>query len=625
MVVDIEEKEEPHGAAGSSPVRTVSARNSLEIVADGLMQQIRLLELLCDNLETVADALAQEPDRQNCLHIARALPAAIRDAHRFEETHVFPLLKDAAHEKEETLSRLWLEHIADESYADELAEALRDHIAGRGRLDAEALGYMLRGFFEGLRRHLAFEREHVVPILQAHRRSPVMRDVEALLAVYGRTIPRYTSYPPAPHFQAEAGPDLVPDLIAAARQDGRASIYLHIPYCDRLCWFCGCHTKQTRRYEPVRAYVDTLIREIESFGERAEFRAALTALHLGGGSPSLLKSEDLARIGTAIRSVFDVRPTAEIAVEIDPSDVTADTLDGLEALGLTRASIGVQDFDPAVQAAINRPQSFEITAKVAAALHERTGCTLNIDALYGLPRQTTDRLMRTVDQVVEIAPQRVALFGYAHVPWAKTHQRMIAESDLPGRHERLRQARLAAGRLVEAGYETIGFDHFARPDDTLAVAARNGRLHRNFQGYTADDAPVLIGFGASAISRYPGGYIQNIVPTNNYRAAVAAGHSSAGRGYAMTADDRMRSEAIETLLCNFRVDFDALAKRHGPSASDLADEAKAMIDADRFGLASMSGTTLEVPDDARSFVRIVASWMDAYGTQDETVRYSQAV
>ena len=452
-----------------------------------------------------------------------------------------------------------------------------------------------------------------------------MRDIDALLATYGETTPRYTSYPTAPHFAADAGPDLVADLVEATRLHQRASVYLHIPYCDRLCWFCGCHTKQTRRYEPVRAYVDTLVREIEMFGERTGFAPSLSALHLGGGSPSLLKSEDMVRIGTAIREVFRVDGDAEIAVEIDPSDVSEDTLDGLQALGLTRASIGVQDFDPDVQKAINRPQSFEITAAVAGSLRERTSCTLNIDALYGLPRQSTGRLLRTIDQVIDLAPERVALFGYAHVPWAKTHQRMIADADLPGRDERLRQSRLAARRLTGAGFEAIGFDHFAMPHDTMAAAARDGQLHRNFQGYTADDSTVLIGFGASAISRYPGGYIQNIVPTNTYRAAVEKGEKTASRGYAMTDDDRLRSEAIERLLCDFRLDFDQLEKRFGPEAAVLFGEVKAAVAADRFALAQIDGSVLTIADDARSFARIVASWLDAYYRPQMTARYSQAV
>ncbi|RLQ89326.1 oxygen-independent coproporphyrinogen III oxidase [Notoacmeibacter ruber] len=451
------------------------------------------------------------------------------------------------------------------------------------------------------------------------------RDIDKLLAIHGATTPRYTSYPTAPHFGADVGPSLVPELISACGHHNQTSVYLHIPYCDRLCWFCGCHTKQTKRYEPVQAYVETLVQEIEAFGERAGFRPVMSALHLGGGSPSLLKSEDMARIGEVVRRVFDVRDDAEIALEIDPSDVTDDTLDGLVALGLTRASIGVQDFDPDVQTAINRPQTYETTAAVADAVRKRTGCTLNIDALYGLPRQTSERLERTIEQVISLSPDRVALFGYAHVPWAKTHQRMIADSDLPGRHERLSQAAMAADQLRAAGYETIGFDHFAKPEDSLAVAARTGQLQRNFQGYTADAAPVLIGFGASAISQYPGGYIQNIVPTNNYRTAVANGEPTAARGYALTEDDRMRAFAIARLLCDFRLDFTALAEQFGSSVWPVAERVKQCVADDGFALASIEGWVLTIPDDARSFARIVASWLDAYRTEGETARYSQAV
>lgn len=265
-----------------------------------------------------------------------------------------------------------------------------------------------------------------------------MIDYNDILARYTAPVPRYTSYPTAPHFAEGAGKALFTELLARPQNDNRLSVYIHIPYCDRLCWFCGCHTKQTHQYAPVTAYVDTLVEEIRLLADKTGWRALLGEVHFGGGSPSMLHSEDMIRIRDALGKAFRINSHTQTSVELDPNDHTQDMIAGLKAIGLTRASIGVQDFDPAVQQAINRPQTFEQTRDLVEDLRSTGIASINIDALYGLPLQTMGKLEKTITDVISMAPDRIAMFGYAHVPWVKKHQSMIREEDLPRFHRTLR-------------------------------------------------------------------------------------------------------------------------------------------------------------------------------------------
>ncbi len=451
-----------------------------------------------------------------------------------------------------------------------------------------------------------------------------MRDPAAILTRHSEPVPRYTSYPTAPHFHPDLGPALLPELLGGITRDKSVSLYIHVPYCDRLCWFCGCHTKHTRQYAPVADYVDSLLREIVLVSRAIGFPAPVAQLHFGGGSPSLMRSGDFQRLSDAFRDSFTIDAATEISVEIDPSDVTDDTLDGLKALGMTRASIGVQDFDPAVQTAINRPQSFELTREIVASLGSIGIGSLNIDALYGLPLQTEQRLAATLEKVVDLAPDRIALFGYAHMPWLKKHQTMIRDEDLPDQGERFKQARLAEAALVAAGYAGIGIDHFALPHDTLAEASRTGRLHRNFQGYTTDACETLIGLGASSIGRFSSGYVQNIVPTTAYRAALDDDRLPVGRGYRLDEDDRVRAHWIERLMCDFAVSFADVEARFGAVAAPYITEARMIAASDADGLCRVEADRFVIPDDARPFTRIVAARFDAH-LRTSAFRYSKAV
>ena len=306
------------------------------------------------------------------------------------------------------------------------------------------------------------------------------------MARLSEAVPRYTSYPTAPHFHAGIDAATYRGWLEELRSGEPISLYLHIPYCDRLCWFCACHTKMTRRYEPVADYLKSLQAEIAAVGSIVRGKTSVRAVHFGGGSPTMLKPDDIVALDRALRAAFDYMPGVETSVEIEPNDMDEQRFDALAAIGMTRASFGVQDFEPKVQAAINREQSFELTASVVEAARSRGVRSVNLDLLYGLPHQTCESVASTMEQALSLEPDRVALFGYAHVPWFKKHQTKIDEAWLPGPVDRYRQSRLAGELAMRHGYQQIGLDHFARPDDLLAVAARAGRLRRNFQGYTDD-------------------------------------------------------------------------------------------------------------------------------------------
>jgi oxygen-independent coproporphyrinogen-3 oxidase len=444
------------------------------------------------------------------------------------------------------------------------------------------------------------------------------------LAVAASNVPRYTSYPPANHFQPGAGAKLEKPFLSAIEHSEQSSLYIHIPYCDRLCWFCGCHTKQTLSYEPIRSYIRTLIEELRLLRERLASKPRLTRVHLGGGSPSLLRPEELCLLRKAIDETFVLSSDCEVSIEIDPSDVVQRTIPALVEFGMNRASIGVQDFDPKVQQAINRIQSYDATRKVADALRQNGVSAINIDILYGLPHQDTAKLLSTVEQVLSLHPQRVALFGYAHVPWVKPHQRLIPEAVLPGGRERILQARAAAEAIVAAGYLQIGIDHFALPTDGLTIAAGAGKLRRNFQGYTDDQSETLIGLGASSISRFPGGYLQNQVATGRYAALIKDGTLAHDRGFALSDEDRLRSWVIERLMCDFVFRRDDLVKGFGPAALRLWHEACALAHGELATIVSAECGIFSVLEGHRHLARHVASRFDAYLTSS-AFRYSKAV
>ncbi|MDQ0456069.1 oxygen-independent coproporphyrinogen III oxidase [Rhizobium paknamense] len=434
----------------------------------------------------------------------------------------------------------------------------------------------------------------------------------ALLAKYAAPVPRYTSYPTAPHFHSGVNCGKYAQWLCELKVGSKISLYLHIPYCDRLCWFCACHTKHTLRYEPIATYLQALYLEIDRVGSLVGARASVSAVHFGGGSPTMLTPEDMQAVMQRLRRAFHFAGNVEISVEMDPNDLDDQRYDGLASMGLTRASLGIQDFEPKVQASINRIQTFEQTRAAIEAVRARGVQSVNCDLLYGLPYQTLDTLEKTVNQVLSLNPDRLALFGYAHVPWMKKHQTMIPESALPDAVQRFEQMRLAGDMLMAAGYRPIGIDHFAKPEDSMAKADAEGRLKRNFQGYTVDTADALIGLGASSISQLPQGYVQNIAATGEYQRSVEESGLAAQRGIELSAEDRVRARAIESIMCDFRLSFADLRRLHPGKAEAVIEEAIDFASTNEDNLCRIEEDCLVVTEQGRPLARVIAAVFDTY-------------
>ncbi len=433
------------------------------------------------------------------------------------------------------------------------------------------------------------------------------------LTRYDRPLPRYTSYPTAPHFDTAITGETYAAWLTAVPPDQPVSLYLHIPFCDSLCWFCGCHTKITQRYAPIAAYLEHLIGEIDRVAGLIPGRPPVSRIHWGGGSPTILEPADFLAISRAIDARFDRTAACETSVEIDPRGLDQAMVDALAAAGVNRASIGLQDINPDVQAAVNRYQSLAETETVLSRLRAAGILRNNIDLMYGLPRQSVDDVARSTQAAVDLGADRIALFGYAHVPWMKRHQRLINEDELPDGRARWQATEAAATVLLQAGYTRIGLDHFARPDDPMAVAQAAGRLRRNFQGYTDDQARTLIGFGASAIGELPDGYVQNQSPIHGWSRTIAEGGLATVRGFALDDQDRLSRAVIERLMCDMSVDLAELAGEWGADPAIFDDEIARLAPLEGDGLAVRGpGRTITIPEDARALMRVVAAGFDRY-------------
>jgi oxygen-independent coproporphyrinogen-3 oxidase len=448
-------------------------------------------------------------------------------------------------------------------------------------------------------------------------------DEEALLARYARPVPRYTSYPSTPHF-APLEPAIYREWLGALPRRAELSLYLHVPFCRALCLFCGCHTTVVRRPQPIAAYAATLRAEIELVAQAIGSSLAIRHLHWGGGTPTMLGAVELTRTMAAVARHFSFAADAEIAVEIDPRTLTRAMAKTLGELGITRASLGVQDFDPVVQQSVHRVQPFAQVAEAVAMLRQAGIAGINLDLMYGLPHQSAAGVAETAGRALDLMPDRLAVFGSAHVPWMKRHQALLPQDALPDTHARYRQQQAIARVLTDAGYIPVGFDHYSRPGDALASAVAAGRLRRNFQGYTTDTAPVLLGLGASAISALPDAYAQNAARVPEWRSAVAAGRLPTARGLRLSPEDRLRRDVIEQIMCRLTVDVAATAARHGAPAEPLRAAPLAGFAADR--LIRWDGSRLEVTARGRPFLRTIAAAFDAYQARDaRAARYSQGV
>ncbi|MGI3183753.1 oxygen-independent coproporphyrinogen III oxidase [Nioella aestuarii] len=436
------------------------------------------------------------------------------------------------------------------------------------------------------------------------------------LGLFEAKVPRYTSYPPATKFSNDVDSGVYADWITTIPAGTRVSLYLHVPFCRRLCWFCACRTQGVRSDEPVRAYLETLKQEIRKVGAMLPEGVEVARLHWGGGTPTLLSDSMITDLAEELARSFPYSGDMEFSVEIDPNEIDAARLDALATAGLNRASIGVQDFDPGIQKIIGRIQSYEVTRDAVEQLRAHGITSLNADILFGLPEQSQQRISDSVQMLLSLSPDRVALYGYAHVPWMARRQAMIPTDSLPRPEERLELFETARRLFTWDGYQEIGIDHFAKPDDRLAVAARTGHLRRNFQGYTDDTCDVLIGLGASAISKFPQGFAQNASGTADYQKAVRAGELATGRGHLFKGEDQLRARLIEALMCDFHIDSDEIRGAYRVSNAQL--EALYRSAEQAFpAMVSWNARGFDVKPEGRALARLIARAFDEYEMREE--------
>lgn len=435
---------------------------------------------------------------------------------------------------------------------------------------------------------------------------------EPLKSYLGQNVPRYTSYPTAPHFSKEFEARSYSDWLGDLPVEDPVSLYLHVPFCRALCWYCGCNMKLATREAPIAQYAKTLNGEIALVAAHLPARLKISHLHWGGGTPTALRPDDLARAMEAIGQHFTITTDAELAIESDPRTLTLEMIGRIGELGFTRASFGVQEFDPKVQKAINRVQPPDMVRASVEGLRAAGVAGVNFDLIYGLPHQTVETLLKTIDLCLEMRPDRIALFGYAHVPWMAKKQRLIDEAALPDAAARLAQSHMAASALADAGYVAIGLDHFARPEDAMAIAAKTGKLRRNFQGYTTDQAETMLGLGATSIGRTPSGYVQNLSETGAWARAVTAGELPIGKGLAFHGEDVLRGRVIEQLMCNGRVDLEREAAHAGAPADWYADQQARLDQLRADGLITRESTVVTVTSKGAPVLRVIASVFDSY-------------
>jgi oxygen-independent coproporphyrinogen-3 oxidase len=451
-----------------------------------------------------------------------------------------------------------------------------------------------------------------------------------LLRRHDRPGPRYTSYPTAPHFHDGYGQSQLQAAIARSNASARPlSLYVHVPYCTSPCFYCGCNRVISRDRSKGEHYVDQVLREADRAAPLFDPAREVIQLHLGGGTPNFLEPAQLRRLleGLGRRFRFSARAERDFSIELDPRSVSVADITGLAALGFNRASLGVQDFDPDVQHAINRVQGVDDTMAILQACRDSGMRSVNVDLIYGLPKQTLAGFGRTLDTVMAVRPDRLAIYGYAHLPHMFKAQRQILDADLPDPDQKLALLGLAVERLSAAGYQYIGMDHFALPEEDLARAQRAGSLHRNFMGYTTHADTDLLGLGVSAISRIDNSYSQNPRDLKDWEARLEAAGLPVWRGLELDADDVLRAALIQELMCHGRVDGRALGRRHGVDFDRyFADELQALRRLEQDGLASCRDGVVAATRQGRPLLRLIAMCFDRYlKAPQQPARYSRAI
>ena len=452
---------------------------------------------------------------------------------------------------------------------------------------------------------------------------------EALIRRFDTLGPRYTSYPTADRFHAGFDEPSYQDHLAqraSKLENPPLSIYVHLPFCESLCYFCACNKIITKEHGRVAEYLRYLDREMALVAAQIGPDRKAVQLHLGGGTPTFFSADELGQLMASLRKHFDFMPDAELGVEIDPRTVGEGTLAMLAGLGFNRNSFGVQDFDPAVQQAVNRIQPLEMVEKAVEESRKANFQSINADLIYGLPKQTLKSFGHTLDSLIRIAPDRIALYNYAHLPQRFKAQRLINDSDMPSAEERLQIFLMSMQRLLDAGYVYIGLDHFSKPDDELNKARLDKSLHRNFQGYTTRAECDLIGFGVSAISKVGDSYSQSVRTVNAYYERLDQDRLPIEKGFALSADDVLRRDIIMTLMCSAPVDFAAINAQYGIDfASYFAPELERLKPYQEAGLITLDDASIRVTPKGRLFVRASGMVFDRYLGQPTTSTYSRLI
>ncbi|MDG1144388.1 MAG: oxygen-independent coproporphyrinogen III oxidase [Burkholderiales bacterium] len=422
--------------------------------------------------------------------------------------------------------------------------------------------------------------------------------------------PRYTSYPPANHFNELIGVDHHAQWLSTVKPYSAVSMYVHIPYCRHLCWFCACRTQAVKRDSVLNRYIVALVNEVRQIGQHLDSDAVIHSIHLGGGTPLVLNSSQLTEVFSVITETFNLSKNIEISFEIDPSYSSIESIDTAVSLGMSRASLGVQDFSLKVQKAIGREQSFKTTEAVINRLRQLGVTSINLDLVYGLPNQTIRSFTDTLEKVIQLRPERIALFGYAHVPWMSRRQILINNKDIPDESLRENIYNLACRKLITNGYYPVGIDHFVRRGDSMLQALDSGSIKRNFQGYTCDTAPTLIGVGASAISKFEQGYTQNASRTKIYEDHIDEGNLATSRGHELSPQDKVRSYIIERLMCHLPISIVTLNRLFGHEADEVINEIR--FNTERLGLTRVEHEIYHIKKENRALVRLIAQAFDQY-------------
>jgi oxygen-independent coproporphyrinogen-3 oxidase len=451
-----------------------------------------------------------------------------------------------------------------------------------------------------------------------------------LIRKYDKPGPRYTSYPTAPHFSESFTAEQYRDeIIATNGSDATTdvSLYFHLPYCDTLCYFCGCNMIITQNRGRIHDYVTYVKKEIDLLRKYISPNRKVSQLHWGGGTPTHLNPDEIAELASYINSSFTVNPHSENSCEIDPRGLTRAHLEALRNNGFNRISMGVQDFNLEVQTAVNRVQPEDMTRQVVDWVRELGFYSINLDLIYGLPFQTVESFAATVDKIIDISPDRIAVFNYAHVPWMKKHMSLINADDIPSADVKLQILKMTIEKLVSAGYQSIGMDHFAKPNDELSIAFKEKKLYRNFQGYSTNAGLDLYAFGITGISQLQNIYAQNLKTEKEYCAAIDNGILPISKGYRLNEDDHIRRFVIMRLMCDFELDFSVVEKKFNIDFSKyFAAGISGLKDFLDEGLVNIENNVLTVTKTGQLLIRNIAMNFDGYiERKEDTGRYSKTV